>query len=254
MDTLLPAQSTTFYEQLKNNKELDIRDNRGKTHCLGLVLLGVLIGLYRNRDGSLSSIHRSMLNTHKQLCAHLQIAYSNPVSRAQLPLILKRIDVQLFSTLLFSFSGIELVKGERQWFAGDGKELRGSIIKGDVRGEVVVQFVSHAGRWVYNQLFIHSHKESERPCIRKLLMGELGAQKITLDALHCIPETVKQIEKQGGIYVVGLKENQRSLYADIRKTVTRLRPVNQMQQSNKAHGRIDKRVYKSYCIERSFLM
>ena len=76
MDTLLLPQSNTFYEQLKDCKKLDLRDNRGKTHCIGLVLVGVLIGLCRNRDGVLSSIHRSIRNTHSQLCHHLQVEYS----------------------------------------------------------------------------------------------------------------------------------------------------------------------------------
>jgi len=39
MDTLLLAEGSTFYERLKNCKALDFRDNRGKTHCIGLVLI-----------------------------------------------------------------------------------------------------------------------------------------------------------------------------------------------------------------------
>lgn len=252
MDTLLLPQSNTFYEQLKDCKELDLRDNRGKTHCIGLVLIGVLIGLCRNRDGVLSSIHRSVKNTHSQLCHYLQIEYSAPISRAQLPLVLKKIDVTHFSKLLLLFSGIELNDEEKQWFAGDGKELRGSIVKGEKRGDVVVQAVSHHDRTVYGQAFYNGQKESERPCIRQLLDGALGSQKITLDALHFIPETIKQIEKQEGIYVIGLKENQRELYDDMVKTGQTAKPVNQLQEIEKSHGRIDKRTYRSYVIENDF--
>ena len=90
MNTPIAAQCKTFYEQIKNCELLDLRDNRGKKHCLALVLLSVIIAMYRNRDGILSSVHRSMKNTHVELCAYLEIEYVQPVSRAQLPLILKK--------------------------------------------------------------------------------------------------------------------------------------------------------------------
>lgn len=37
---------------------------------------------------------------------------------------------------MFKFYGVGLKETEKQWFAADGKELRGSIEKGDTRGEV----------------------------------------------------------------------------------------------------------------------
>src|SRR3954464_13175505 len=151
MSTLPAWQYSTFYEALQQCEGLDLRDNRGKVHAVELVLTGVLISLCRNRDGVLSAIHRSIQSTHSQLCTHLGIAAHPPISRAQLPLVLKDIDVQLFSDLLFKFAGIELNKEEKQWFAGDGKELRGSIVKGEKRGEAVVQLVHHDSGQVYDQ-------------------------------------------------------------------------------------------------------
>ena len=56
-------QEKTFYEHLQTIEGLDLRDSRGKKHDLAFVLLGVMIGLLRDRDGKLSSIHRSMVNT-----------------------------------------------------------------------------------------------------------------------------------------------------------------------------------------------
>ncbi len=43
----------------------------------------------------------------------------------------------------FNFYGIKLSDTEKQWFSGDGKELRGWIETGDKRGEAVVQIVAH---------------------------------------------------------------------------------------------------------------
>src|SRR3954453_12503332 len=112
MSTLPAAQCSTFYEALQQCAGLDLQDNRGKIHAVELVLTGVLIALCRNRDGVLSSIHRCLQNTHAPLCTHLGTTAHPPISRAQLPLVLKSIDVQLFSALLFKFAGIELNKEE----------------------------------------------------------------------------------------------------------------------------------------------
>ncbi len=138
MKTLLPVQSSTFYEVLKNCEKLDLRDRRGKVHCIGLVLIGVINGLYRNRNGILSGIHRSVKNTYAPLCHYLGIENTVPISRAQLPVLLKKIDIGFFAKLLFDFTGVVLSEQEKQWFAADGKELRGSIAKGEKRGEAVV--------------------------------------------------------------------------------------------------------------------
>jgi predicted transposase YbfD/YdcC len=248
MSTLPAAQCSTFYEALQQCKGLDLRDNRGKIHAVELVLTGVLIGLCRNRDGVLSAIHRSIQNTHSQLCAHLGIAAHPPISRAQLPLVLKSIDVHLFSDLLFEFCGIELNKEQQQWFAGDGKELRGSILKGEKRGEAVVQLVHHDSGQVYDQSFYNGSKESERPCLQQLLEGEVAGQKITLDALHLIPEIVKQIAANQGIYVTGVKDNQEHLYEDMVTVCRHQQPLSTCTEMEKGHGRIDKRTYRSYDI------
>ena len=250
MSSTLPAvQSSTFYAALQQCKGLDLRDNRGKVHRIEVVIMGVIVGLCRNRDGVLSAIHRSMVHTHSLLCTYLNIANTPPISRAQLAVVLKKIDIDAFSTLLFAFCGMVLHKEEKQWFAADGKELRGSISKGDKRGEVVVQFVSHSSRQVNGQTFYNGCKESERPCIQQLVQTRgLCSQKITLDALHLIPDTIRQIAGGQGIYVAGLKDNQQLLYEDMTSLCKTLQPRSELKEVEKGHGRIEKRTYKGYSI------
>lgn len=103
MNTSIEVQYTSFYEHLKTAKNLDLRDPRGKIHDLHFVLLGVIIALIRNRDGVLSSIHRSMINTNEDLCRCLKIAPIKVVSRAQLPLVLKKLMSLFSATLCFLF-------------------------------------------------------------------------------------------------------------------------------------------------------
>ena len=87
MESLSDCKSTTFFEIIKNTEGLDLRDKRGKKHCFAVVILGVLIALFRDRDGNLSSIHRALTNTHSDFCSALGMEFSPPVARAQLPII-----------------------------------------------------------------------------------------------------------------------------------------------------------------------
>lgn len=121
-------QSSTFYEALKNGKELDLPDRREKLHFIGLVLMRVFIDQHRNKDCFLSSTHRSIKNTHAQLCHYLGVESRPAVSRAQLPILLKKINTNFIAKLLFNFVGIVLGEEERQMFAAsNGKELRRNI-------------------------------------------------------------------------------------------------------------------------------
>ena len=129
-------QETTFYQELQNRPGLDLRDKRGKRLDLALALLGAIPGMLRKRDGALSSVHRSMENNQVRLCPSLGIDNGKVISRAHLPRILMKVNRPAFEELLSRYCGAALDDGQKQWSAGDGKELRGSIEKGGKRGEV----------------------------------------------------------------------------------------------------------------------
>lgn len=240
-------QETTFYEQLQSCKELDLRDSRGNHLNLAYILVGLTIGLLRKRDGCLSSIHRSIKNKNKALCSFLNIDKQRVVSRSHLPTILKKVCLVTFERLLFDNYGIQLNEGEKSWFAGDGKELRGSILKADKRGEAIVQLVRHEDQEVLAEGFYNGKKESEKPCLREVIKKS-GAtnQKITADALHFNPETTSLIAQSGGIFLIGLKGNQRELLADMEKDSTYLKTLNELVTIEKGHGRVEKRSYYHY--------
>ena len=158
MTTHLEAKGTTFYEQLQNCPTLDLRDNQGKRLDLSFTLLCLTISLLRNRDGNLSSMHRSMKNKNKELCHFLDTPEQIIVSRSYLPKILNKVNLVSFENLLFKNFGIVLNSKEKEWFAGDGKELRGSIKKGDKRGDAIVQLVRHKDGNVLGQAFYNGKK------------------------------------------------------------------------------------------------
>lgn len=246
-------QKKTFYEEIQNHPALDLRDNRGKKHDLALVLLGVMIGLLRHRDGNLSSIHRSMVNTHERLAKSLGIDNKPVVSRSQLPRILEKVNRKVFEELLFSHFQIELSAQEQQWFSGDGKELRGSIEKGDKRGEVVVQLVRHEDRSVLGQAFYNGTKDSEKPCLQQLI-EQTGAQsqQITADALHLCPAMTEPIEAAGGVFIIGLKENQKELLQDMVDHSECFKPWRKQRKVDKGHGRLETRQYYHYDVSEEY--
>ncbi len=242
--------SKTLFDKLQNAEGLDLRDNRGKRHDLAVVLLGVMIAVLSNRDGNLSKIHRHLEKRYEPLMEVLGLPIEKAVSRSQLPLILEKVSVTVFDNLLFENFGVKLNEEEMKWFAFDGKELRGSIGRGKTRGEAVVQAVEHETLCSYGQDYYAGDKESEVPVVRKMLEDkDLCKQKLSFDALHCKVKTLEMIAESGGIYLVGLKENQKEMYWEIKQMAKYLPLVYETKTLEKGHGRIEERHYQVYEIE-----
>ncbi len=208
-----PHQDKAFFTLLEQYPQLDDRDNRGKTHSLPLVLMGVVMALLAGRDGNLSAIQRHMKNQFQALCLTLSLQANRVISRAQLPRLLARVNYPLLARLIQQYYGLTLPEDFADWLSGDGKELRGSIAKGQQRGEVLVSIVAQSSEAVVIQTYYNGTKESERPAIVNLLTdNELLKRKIVLDALHLVPALLDAIHHQTGTYLVGLKANQHLLH------------------------------------------
>lgn len=239
--------SRSFFIKLQNTKALDLRDNRGKRHCLATVLVGVTAALLANRDGCLSSIHRYLEQHSGKLMQHLGGDKRKPISRAQLPRVLEKVSVSVFDKLVFEHFGMCLSEQAKQWFAVDGKELRGSIEAGEKRGEALVQVVAQKTQQPVAQGYYSGDKESEVPAMRELLAEhELAGRKLSLDALHCKPKTLELIVSKGGRYLVGLKDNQKELKKQVMAAVTQQAWLFERETFEKEHGRLELRRYEFY--------
>lgn len=103
------------------------------------------------------------------------------------------------------------------------------------------------------QSYYNGEKESEKPCIRDLLeLSGAKEQKITLDALHLCPATCELIHQSGGIFLIGLKDNQAMLLEDMKVCSQILAVCAQDEQWEKGHGRIEHRQYQSYDISQQY--
>lgn len=244
------AKTTTFFQLLTQSVALDGRDNRGKVHSVALVLSGLVLALCCGRDGKLSSLHRHMVNHFTPLCRLTQQLDQKPVSRAQLPLLLAKVNGNLFAKLLFEWFGLVLDADQKRWFALDGKDLRGSIQPGHTRGEACVSVLAHESEQIVGQAYYNGAKESEKPTVRQLLNdGGLYCQKITLDALHLNPLTINAIEGADGVYIVGLKANQARLYRYcICRSVVASATYKRSDKAQRGHGRVEQRSYACFTI------
>ena len=248
--TACPAKITTFFQLLEQTPDLDMRDNRGKRHSLALVLTGLVAALCCGRDGNLSRLHRHMTNQFENLLDATELTEHKVISRAQLPILLAKVNGSCFAKLLFEWFGLTLDEDQKYWFAVDGKELRGSIQSGDTRGEVCVSAVAHQNQQIVGQTYYCGTKESERPAVSQLLNAQdLCHQKITLDALHLIPLTLRSIHTANGLYIVGLKANQANLYRQcVCRSLFNRPDYEQVDIQKKHHGRTKQRNYRCYSL------
>jgi len=244
------AKTTTFFQLLAQSPALDGRDNRGKVHSIALVLSGLVLALCCGRDGKLSSLHRHMVNHFQALCQLTQHSNQTPISRAQLPLLLAKVNGNLFAKLLFEWFELRLDAHQKSWFALDGKDLRGSIQPGHTRGEACVSVLAHDSEEIVGQAYYSGDKESEKPIVRQLLNEKgLYNQKITLDSLHLNPLTVNAIEGAGGVYIVGVKANQALLYRYcICRSVLNPATFQRADEAQRGHGRVEQRSYQCFYI------
>jgi predicted transposase YbfD/YdcC len=244
-------KESTFHRELQICNTIDTRDTRGKRHDMSVVLVGVVIALLSKQDGNLSSIHRHMSHHYAKTVAHLGVPAYKVVSRAQLPLILSKVNLAGLESLIFKHYGISLDDTVKSWFSVDGKELRGSIQTGDSRGEAIVTSVKHDTGEILSEAFYNGQKESEKPCVKEILrQSGLLKQKISLDALHFNPDILNSIENEGGVYLIGLKGNQRKLRDDMRQMVQK-QPISYTKiTKDKKHGRTETRIYQVYDVSK----
>jgi predicted transposase YbfD/YdcC len=192
-----------------------------------------------------------MRNNYTQLLQHLPLDNYDcrVVSRSHLPIILGKVSRQVFEHLIFAEYKIKLNKKERKWFAVDSKELKGSIRKGEKRGEAIVHAVEHETQATQAQNYYAGNKESEIEKSRELIKesGLLG-EKVSFDALHCNPKTLTMMAEKGS-YVVGLKGNQAKLQEAVNEVVTRSKPIYETFTEGKQSGRVEVRKYEVYSLK-----
>jgi predicted transposase YbfD/YdcC len=217
----------------------DLRDNRGKRHSSAFLIATFVFATLVGRS-KVSGIHRYM--THKidwlrEVTGHQD---ATPISRAHLPRMLANLDWLALSCVItdcFGDQAVQMIQDE--WISADGKVMRGTLKSGEK--QAIIHAVSHQSRIDVAQARQAGDKSSEITVMREFLK-ETGLEKakISLDAHHCNPETMTQIEQSKGIYLIQAKENQPKLLEHCR-VLAEQSPLAETLEHDCGHGLITTR-------------
>ncbi len=236
-EIILDAKTIKFIDALKTMP--DPRDNRGKRHSLGFLIITVVFATLVGRS-TVSGIHRYMTNKIGWLRAVTGLKNAIPISRAHLPRMLANLDWLALSCVIgdcFSQRTLQMVGNE--WIGADGKVMRGTLKSGEK--QALIHAVSHDSRIDVAQARQVGDKSSEIVVMRDFLKETgLEKRKVSLDAHHCNPETMTQIEQANGQYVIQVKENQPTLLGQCR-TLAEQPPLSMDIKHDAGHGYVTSR-------------
>jgi predicted transposase YbfD/YdcC len=132
----------------------------------------------------------------------------------------------------------------------DGKSLRGSFDQ-DAKPLHLIRAFATENRLVLTQQAVDD-KSNEITAIPELLkLLEVKKAVVTIDAMGCQKDIAAQIQKQGGEYVLSLKENQPTLHAQVQEMFENGLETDFEEMKHqacevvekKSHGRTEKRTY-----------
>jgi predicted transposase YbfD/YdcC len=206
-------------------------------------MTGFLIGLLRGYNKP-ASIVRYLKKEHKWLQRQMNFKTSKSISDPQFRRLLSLVNLTEYNNLNDSFFeiGISYDPQKEEWYATDGKELRGSIdlSLGHKRGESVVRLIGHQSKEANIVGFYNGQKESEKPVVKLMLEQQKGI-KITFDALHTDKENLEIIHQNQGQYIAQVKNNQPILVEELTHLTTHLVAQKREISIEKSHGRIERR-------------
>jgi predicted transposase YbfD/YdcC len=165
------------------------------------------------------------------------------VDESTLRRLFARLDADHLDVVLgaWAASSTALVTGRRV-IAIDGKTVRGAR-SGDASAPHLVAALAHGSGAVVGQVAV-AEKSNEIPAARRLLeLLDLHGTVVTMDALHTQQETARLVTEAGGEWVLTVKANQKSLYAQLKALPWGKIPA--LSRTERGHGRLTTRTIKA---------
>ena len=195
----------------------DYRKRKGRQHRW-MTLLSLIAMALASAQRTPEAIARWVREHRDDLFAVLPPSVSRLPSGATLRRALARLDVAALEQALAAFHPPSApapmptpIPAPLQGVALDGKAVRG--VGRDGHPCHLVSLVSHGDATVLGQVEV-ALKRDERSAVPVLLKGrDLRGKVVTLDALHTLRPTARQIRAQNGHYLMIVKKNQAALYA-----------------------------------------
>ena len=208
-------QYTTLVDVLKHLP--DPRKRKGQRHRW-LTLLCLIVAALASAQRTPRAIARWVHHHRQELFALLPASVSRLPSEATIRRALALLDVAVLEQALSAFqppapSAPDAAAGPvdaLQGVACDGKAIRG--VGRDGHPCHLVSLVQHDHARVLAEVAV-ALKRDERSAVPTLLAGrDLSGKVVTLDALHTLRSTARQIRAQNGHYLMIVKKNQAALY------------------------------------------
>jgi len=206
------AQYTTLVDVL--NQIPDYRKRKGRQHR-SLTLLSLIAMALASAQRTPQAIARWVREHRDELFTALPPNVSRLPSGATLRRALARLDVAALEQTLAAFHPPSApaptpTPARLQGLAIDGKAVRGVGRSGHPCH--LVSLLQHGDATVLGQIEV-ALKRDERSAVPALLEGrDLHGTVVTLDALHTLRPTARQIRAQNGHYLMIVKKNQAALY------------------------------------------
>jgi predicted transposase YbfD/YdcC len=197
---------------------------------------------------SFAAIHEFGVDRRTWLARFLDLSNGIP-SEDTFRRVLARLDPAAFEKALLSWMQAVQEATAGRFVAIDGKALRGSYNRRD--GKAAIHMVS---AWATeNKLslgqVVVGEKSNEITAIPELLgLLELSGAIVTIDAMGCQKEIAAKIRERGGDYVLAVKQNQPTLYEQVREAVEEglerdAERIDEYCTDEKGHGRREIRTY-----------
>jgi DDE_Tnp_1-associated/Transposase DDE domain len=216
----MDTKNKNLYELLCEQK--DPRRQQGTRHPLPFILIIVIMA---TMSGALSMVAMAdFARRHKAALLqlfNLKGKKRRIPSRLTIARLLSAMNFEQFSLLFYKWAKqyVQLEKGE--WVSLDGKAIRGTVTNPNNQFQNFTSLVSVFAQKRGQVLALGSfqnNKGSEISLVKKLIKGlNLEGVVFSLDALHCQKGTVQAIVESGNDYVIGVKENQKTLYNQLKK-------------------------------------
>jgi predicted transposase YbfD/YdcC len=245
------ALGGTFFEHFSDIKDPRIHNHNFRHNIFDILVITVLATIC-GADGWIE-IQRFGEDKEEWLRTFLELPNGIP-SHDTFGRLFSILDPQEFEKCFSAWLKSLKVDVEKEIIAFDGKTVRGSGNKR--QGERALHLVS---AWAAKNRIMLAQiktedKSNEITAIPKLLdMVNVKGSVVTIDAMGCQKEIAQKIVKKEADYLLCLKENQKTLYEDVKSIFARAEENKQKQYKKvlhrrkiekiKAHSRVETRRY-----------
>ena len=236
----MPSESpATFHDHFGDLK--DPRVQRTLYHPLINILFIAVCGVLSGAN-SFAAIHEFGVDRRSWLTRFLDLTNGIPCEDT-FRRVLARLDPAAFEKAPLAWMQAVQEITESRWIAIDGKALRGSYNRQDAKAAIhLVSAWATENKLSLGQVVV-DERSNEITAIPELLeVLELSGAIVTIDAMGCQKEIAATIRERGGDYVLAVKQNQPTLYDQVREAIDEglekdAEQIDEYCTDEKGHGR-----------------